>query len=134
MQYLLNTNHAVALLNRDPRTMSRLSRERDREAEFGITTVTLGELYYGAYNSQKVEENLDRIRTSILPSFVIYSFDLTAADEFGRIQAELRAKGSPIPTADAQIAAIARLRGATVLTSDAHFSLVQGLRVEDWLG
>jgi len=98
-----------------------------------MTTVALGELFYGAYYSRKVEENLARIRNIILPSFVIYRFDVAAAEEFGRIQAELRSKGRPIPIADVQIAAIARLHDMTLLTGDAHFSTVDGLRVEDWL-
>ena len=98
-----------------------------------MTTVTIGELYYGAYNSERVERNLERMRTVILPNFVIYSYDAVSAEEFGRIQAELRTKGTPIPAADAQIAAIARRHGLTVLTSDLHFRWVDGLKVEDWL-
>jgi predicted nucleic acid-binding protein len=45
-----------------------------------------------------------------------------------------RAKGRPNPTADAQIAAIARLHQFTVLSGHEHFWFVERLRVEDWLG
>jgi len=39
----------------------------------------------------------------------------------------------PIPTADAQIAAIARVHGLTVLTNDRHFDDVDSLNMENWL-
>lgn len=133
MIYLLDSNHAVALLNSDPRMTNRLPQERLAGNEFGITTVPLGELYFGAYDSQQGPSNLARIHNLILPNFIIYEFTVAAAEEFGKIRAELRAKGRPIPTADVQIAAIARLHGLTLLTCDAHFSHVDGLRVENWL-
>ena len=102
-------------------------------SEFLITTIALGELFYGAYNSARVEQNVERLREIILPNMIVYDFDVVAAEEFGKIQAELRAEGRPIPTADAQIAAIARAHGLTLLTSDSHFSLVNNLSIEDWL-
>jgi tRNA(fMet)-specific endonuclease VapC len=56
-----------------------------------------------------------------------------AAEEYGRIRAELKAKGRPIPGTDAQIAAVARLHDLTVLSTDHHFQYVDNLRVESWL-
>jgi len=122
----------VALLNGDPHITNRISRERAAGTEFALTTIGLGELYYGAYNSRHVERNVSRIESFVLPNFVVYSFDRAAAEQFGKIQAELRARGRPIPTAEAQIAAIARGHDLTLLTSDAHFASVEGLRLEDW--
>ena len=132
MIYLLNSNHMVAHLNGDARIGNRIAQVRQTGDEFGITTIGLGELYFGAYNSQRVQYNLSRINNA-LPDFIVYDFDLNAAEEFGRIRAELRVQGTPIPIPDIQIAAIARSRGLTLLTSDQHFSHVSGLMVEDWL-
>ena len=39
----------------------------------------------------------------------------------------------PIPSIDAQIAAVARIHNLTVLTTDQHFNVVAGLSVENWL-
>lgn len=39
MRYLLNTNHAVALLNNDPRMLKRLSEQRSAGTEFAMTTI-----------------------------------------------------------------------------------------------
>ena len=63
----------------------------------------------------------------------LLGFDVIAAEEYGRIKAELKAKGRPIPGTDAQIAAIARLHDLTVLSDDRHFQYVDNLRVESWL-
>jgi tRNA(fMet)-specific endonuclease VapC len=133
MRYLLNTNHAVALLNDDSRMVVRLAQPEYAQSDFGITTIALGELYYGAFHGSRSEDNVRRIRDTIIPAFRLFPFDAEAAEEFGRIQAELRVRGTPIPVADAQIAAIARVHRMTLLSSDTHFSSVDNLVVEDWL-
>ena len=64
---------------------------------------------------------------------ILWPFDERAAEEFGRIQAEQKAKGRPIPPLDAQIAAVARVHGLVLLTADHHFTFVDGIAVENWL-
>lgn len=51
----------------------------------------------------------------------------------GRVQAEQKTKGRPIPSTDAQTAAVARLHELTVLTTDRHFGFVSGLTTANWL-
>lgn len=48
------------------------------------------------------------------------------ADFFGRISAELRRKGRPIPTNDIWIAAHAQETGADLISSDPHFDHIEG--------
>lgn len=94
----------------------------------------LGELYYAAYASRRREENLDRLK-AFLDAVRLWKFNRRAAEEFGRIQAEQKAKGKPIPPLDAQIAAVARVHGLMVLSAsaDVHFAWVDRLSVENWL-
>jgi tRNA(fMet)-specific endonuclease VapC len=92
----------------------------------------LGELYYGAHASKRVEENLAKL-AEFVDALVLFDFDAQAAKKFGAIKAEQRAKGKPIPTADAQIAAVARLHKLTVLTDDVHFAEIDRVGVENWL-
>lgn len=91
----------------------------------------LGELYFAVYAGQYQAQNLYRL-TRLLPTLRIYPLDQIAAEELGRIQAEQKAKGRPIPPLDAQIAAVARQHGLIVLTSDRHFDTIDALDVEDW--
>ncbi len=132
MNYLFDTNHAIAYLNGDPRLAPLLSTTQTAGDTFAISTIVLGELYYGAYTSQRVSDNLAKL-AAFAAQLIVFDFDTAAASEFGKIKAEQRSKGKPIPTADAQIAAIARLHGFTLLTSDVHFQLIEGLNVENRL-
>ncbi len=131
MTQLFDTNHAIAYLNADPRLNVHLSRV-EADDEFGMATPVLGELYYGAYASQRVAENLTKLE-AFAARLILFEFDPAASKEFGKIRAEGRAKGKPISTADAQIAAIARLHGLMLLTNDRHFDDVDGLNMENWL-
>ena len=105
---------------------------QQRGDAIGISTTVLGELYFAAYSSERKEHNLRRI-AQLVDQVNLWFFDGRAAEEFGRIRAELRRKGKPIPPMDVQIAAVARTLGLTVATADQHFGFVDGLSVENWL-
>lgn len=128
-EYLLDTNHASKLMAREEPFASRVSRSGDDR--FGISMTVLAELYYAVHASRQYEQNLWRLR-AMASALLLWPFDEAAAEEFGRIQAEQKTAGLPIPPLDAQIAAVARSRSLTVLTSDRHFRYVSGFDVHDW--
>jgi len=130
--YLLDTNHASRLMDGAEPILSRVRRSIARGDAFLLSVTVVGELYYAVYASQRVDDNLMRLQTlrTLAPTL---PFDEAAAEEYGRIQAEQKAKGRPIPGTDAQIAAVARLHGLTVLTADRHFSFVSGITTANWL-
>lgn len=132
MVRIFDTNHAIAHLNGDPRLAPHLQAAVRCGDTFGITVTVLAELFSGAYCSQRVQHNLERL-AEFVQRVVLYDFDATAAEEYGRIVSEQRAKGRPIPVADAQIAATSRVEGATLLSDDAHFQGIGDLVVENWL-
>ena len=53
--------------------------------------------------------------------------DFDTARLYGRIKAELRRKGKPIPENDIWIAAAAIQYGLTLVTRDRHFDFIDGL-------
>ena len=130
--YLLDTNHATHLLGGSESLRRRAQDSAATSATFSISVTVLGELYYAAYASRRRDENLQALRTFVT-DMRLYPFDQAAAEEFGRIQAEQKAKGRPIPPIDAQIAAVARLHNLILLTADHHFEYVDGLSVENWI-
>lgn len=132
MTRLLDTNHAIAYLNGHAGVRARVEATRGREDDFAVTTTVLGELYYGAHASERVAENLAKL-SAFRRQFLVLDFDAGAAEEFGRIRAEQRGKGRPVPAIDAQIAAIARLTSAALVTNDGHFDELDGLFLENWL-
>ena len=54
------------------------------------------------------------------------------AVHYAAIRQELRDAGSPIPTNDVWIAALAREHRLAVLTRDRQFSAVAGIRTRTW--
>ena len=130
-RYLLDTNHASRLMSNDARIVTKVRHSKQTGDEFGISMTVPGELYFAVYASQHRAQNLQRL-TRLLTTLRNYPFDQTVAEEFGRIQAEQKANGRPIPPLDAQIAAVARQQGLIILTSDKHFDYIDALDVEDW--
>jgi tRNA(fMet)-specific endonuclease VapC len=129
----MDTNHASRLMDGAEPLLSRVRRSIADGDTFFLAVTVVGELYFAIYASQRLENNLRRLRALRTLAWTL-PFDEPAAEEYGRVKAELKAKGRPIPGTDAQIAAVARLHGLTVLTADRHFSFISGLEVANWLG
>ena len=130
--YLLDTNHVTNLLAKNERLEARIRASASREARFSISITVLGELYFAVYASQRRDENLRNLH-SFLNDTIVRPFDEVEAKEFGRIQAEQKKKGRPIPPTDTQIAAVCRLHDLILLSADHHFQYVDDLQLENWL-
>jgi tRNA(fMet)-specific endonuclease VapC len=131
MNYLLDTNHVSWLMAQREPIVARMRQAQAAGDRFGIPVTVLGELYYAVYASQHRAENLRRLQ-SLAGALLLWPFDALTAQEFGRIQAEQKAKGRPIPPLDAQIAAVARVNDLVILTDDRHLTFVDGIAIENW--
>ncbi len=91
----------------------------------GIPSVVLGELRTGFLLGSQAARNEDELRRFLRHPLVD---TLDVDDEASRIYAEimiaLRRAGTPLPSNDIWIAAVAARDGATVLTYDEHFRLI----------
>lgn len=98
-----------------------------------ITIISLAELKYGAYYSQKVNENLKNI-DNFLKQVRILFFNNEAAGLFGKIKADLRRSGQIIEDFDILIASIVMGYDDILVTGNVdHFSKINGLKYENWL-
>lgn len=98
------------------------------------SSVTLGELLYGAHRSSRTEALLQRIEETLVAELPVLPFDAAAARRYGELRAELERRGTPIGDADTRVAAIALSRGLAVMTgNERHFRQVPDLEVENWL-
>ena len=133
IEYLPDTDMCIYLLNGDARVKERIAQVGVESLAVAIPTV--GELYFGAYNSGRVEANLARLRTFFSPPApTVLPIDNAAADAFGRSKAELRREGRPISDLDLLIAGVAASRGLKVVTNNTdHFERIAGISVENWL-
>lgn len=126
-RFVLDTNIVLAIFAGDSAVLDKL---KDADQVFA-SSVVLGELFYGAYKSKRVEENMKRIDEFAAGNAVL-PCDRATARRYGQIKNQLRAKGRPIPENDIWIAAIAQQHDLTVVSRDVHFSYVDGLSIETW--
>lgn len=131
MIYLLDTNTCIQYINRRSLPVYRRITSFSPD-DIAICDIVKFELYFGAYNSSRVEENLETLR-KFFGDFVSLPFDGQAAAICGRLRSQLKAAGTPIGSYDLQIAAIALTHNLTPITHNtAEFSRVDGLQIEDW--
>lgn len=105
---------------------------RRNGARIGTCMPVVGELFFGVENSATREANLPKV-VRALSRLICWPFDRAAAEEYGRIAAELKRIGRPMQQIDIQIAAIAfALGNCTVVSGDSDLKAVPGLKVEDW--
>ena len=125
-KFLLDTNIAIAFLTADE-TLQR----PDTSSELYISTIAIGELFYGALNSTKVDENIQRL-VELFRDAVSVPCDDGTARMYGEIKLSLRKKGRPIPDNDIWIAASAMQHSLNLVTRDEHFHNVDRLNVVRW--
>lgn len=124
-KFLLDTTFVIALFAEDPTVTQGLR----RVDEVFVSSVVLGELYFGALKSARFETNVKRI-DSFAAGNVVLTCDQETARHYGLIKSKLRARGRPLPENDIWIAATAIQHDLTLLTHDAHFGEVDGLQLE----
>jgi len=124
---LLDTSVAIALLEGETGVKDQFA----RADEVFVSSIALGELYFGAGKSGRPQTNLARIDEFVADN-VVLGCDTDAARWYGKVKNALRLKGRPIPGNDLWIAAIALQHDLTLITRDGHFNEVDGLKVEVW--
>jgi tRNA(fMet)-specific endonuclease VapC len=131
LQYMLDTNICIYVMKNYPTEL----RERfNRFAEqLCMSSITLGELHYGAEKSARRIENLQAIE-NFTARLDVLAFSPKAAAHYGQIRAELERAGTPCGPHDMQIGAHARSEGLIVVTNNAReFSRMPGVRIENWV-
>ena len=113
-----------------PETVARY--KQNEPFGIAISSITLSELEFGVYNSANPERNGENLLRFILGVEVL-DYNSAAADEYGKIRAYLRLKGTPIGQMDMLIAAHAKAEGLIVATNNTReFERVENLQLEDW--
>jgi tRNA(fMet)-specific endonuclease VapC len=126
-RYLLDTNIIIAIFNGE----TLLQRRVTNTPEVFISIVSQGELFYGAYNSQRVEANISRLE-QFSANIAILDCDSKTARSYGILKSKLRKQGTPIPENDLWIAALAHQYDLTLVSRDPHFSVINDVRRENW--
>lgn len=119
---LLDTSAYSAFFRRHPQAIDQVQ----LAAEIVLCPIVLGELEAGFLKGSKTEDNRRLLRQFLLSSRVrTVEIDDETATRFGLIVNSMRLAGTPIPTNDVWIAAVAMQHGLHVVTLDRHFSKVR---------
>jgi len=131
LKYMLDTDTVIyAIKNRPDQVRKRF---KQHNGQICISTVTLGELIFGAEKSAQPETNLQIIE-GMLARMELVHFNESAAAHFGQIRAELAKVGTPIGPYDSMIAGHARALSLILVSiNQKEFNRVSGLRLENWV-
>jgi tRNA(fMet)-specific endonuclease VapC len=131
-RYLLDTGSAADLIYRRLDMPACAQEATKRGGRIGTATPVVGELYVGVELSATRERNIQRL-IHCLSGMIVWPFDRSAAEEYGRLFATLKRRGRLMQQIDVQIAAIAiSLGNCTVISKDSDLGAVPGLDVENW--
>ena len=128
--YLLDTDIVIYSLKGHSAVKNNL--ESNLHAALKISIVTLMELYYGAYKSQKVASNIGKIKR-IEDAVEIIALGRESAEIFAMLKADLEKAGTPFDDFDLILAACALAHDLVLVTNNVkHFQRIQGLKFENW--
>ena len=132
MSYLLDTNIVIDQIRGDENITSLL--KGIAEEGFCLSTVSLAELYHGAYKSDHPTKSRTKVdRWLDIPALKLVSVDREVANEYGKLMSVLQKKGVKLFEMDVLIAATAKVSNLKILTRDRkHFERLKkfGLKVE----
>jgi tRNA(fMet)-specific endonuclease VapC len=131
LTYMLDTNICIYVMkNYPPNLLEKFNALAD---QLCISSITLGELHYGAEKSACRADNLTAIEHFVARLDVL-AFEAKAAAHYGQVRAELERAGAPCGPHDMQIGGHARSEGLIVVTNNMReFSRMPGIRAENWV-
>jgi tRNA(fMet)-specific endonuclease VapC len=126
-----NTNICIYLMKARPRELR--EKFNDLAEQLCISTITLGELYYGAEKSARQAKNLMGL-AQFVARLEVLPFGDKAAAHYGQLRAELERAGTPCGSYDMQIGGHARSEGLILVTNNMReFARMPGVRAENWV-
>jgi tRNA(fMet)-specific endonuclease VapC len=134
MNYLLDTNVCIALINRSSDSVRRnFDRALAAGSRFFVPSVAMFELWFGAFKSARLAFNTKRLQDFLEGPITVLGFDEDDARTSGSIRAALKVAGKPIGTYDILIAGQALNRKLTLVTANvSEFSRVKNMSWQEW--
>lgn len=131
LAYMLDTNICIYVMKTyPPQLRQKFNALAD---QLCISTITLGELHYGAEKSARRSQNLAAI-DQFAARLEVLSFGEKAAAHYGQLRAELEKAGTPCGSHDMQIGGHARSEGLILVTNNLReFARMPGVRLENWV-
>ena len=127
-RYLLDTCTCIALIKEKQSVVEHIRQVGIDECK--VSDITLAELYFSAYKSEREEHFQDVIEIMNL----FEQYPIVYLKEYGRIRHLLEKNGKRIGDMDMFIAATALEEDLIVVTGNVdHFNRIPGLKIENWM-
>jgi tRNA(fMet)-specific endonuclease VapC len=127
LEVILDTNALSAFFNGDARLKAMLA----EGPGISLPVIVLGEYRFGLLRSRMrkvIEPALDGLQ-AIADILLI---DTETVRPYAKLSDQLKRAGTPIPSNDLWIAALALQHGLPIVSRDRHFDLTPGVRRLDW--
>ena len=96
--------------------------------QIGFSAISIGELLSGFKGGRRETENREELNIFLdSPRVIVHSIDEGTADFYASVLTNLKVAGTPIPTNDIWISAVAFQHGYKLFSNDKHFNLIPGL-------
>ncbi len=126
MRLVVDTNAYSAFFRGNKRVFG-LMEEAD---ELILPSIVTGELISGFLQGSRAETNFTELKSFLeQPGVRFHDIGYYEAEKYGLLVKNLRSAGTPLPTNDIWIAAVALSLGASLLSGDIHFEKISGLFV-----
>ncbi len=126
---LLDTDICIELLRGNVKVVPHMQKN---SGDIAVSFITVGELYYGAFNSKDSKSNLALIGT-FLETLPVIQSDNGIMEKFGELKAKLRIKGYMLPDADIIIASTCLEKCSKLVTGNIrHYNRFESIKLEDW--
>src|SRR5437588_12483276 len=102
MKWMLDTNTCIAVIKGKPASVLKKLRGKSI-GQVGISSITLGELAFGAGKSSRPNDAYSALGEFLL-ALEVAAFDESAAMRYGDVRASLARRGKPIGPLDTLIA------------------------------
>lgn len=134
MNYLLDTNACIALINgKPPAVRAKFQKATDAGGQVFVSSIALFELWYGVVKSSRREYNQQRLEAFLAGPVQPLAFEGGEAEIAGAIRADLETLGRPIGAYDLLIAGQAMRNKLVLVTANlSEFARIKALAWADW--
>jgi tRNA(fMet)-specific endonuclease VapC len=134
VNYLLDTNACIALINGNPPSVrAKFRKVTDLGGQVFVSSIALFELWYGVAKSSRRDFNKKRLEAFFAGPIHPLSFEDQDAESAGAIRADLESIGKPIGAYDLLIAGQAMRNKLTLITANlSEFARIKELAWADW--
>lgn len=132
LKYLLDTNICIYIAKQKPASILKKF-EKMEIGELAMSTITFGELLFGAEKSNSSKNSHEKLMEliTLIPALPL---NTDVPSHYGHIRSNLEKIGKPIGNNDLWIASHARSLAVTLVTNNLkEFKKVPDLKIENWI-